>query len=316
MRTERDENPARGLRARARAAQARARTVRHVIVFVLALCAAATGILLYFDERDTRQSVHRAGDVAARDGILVKASLQKVDPVARELLFRVNVYPQGRLQDPSDELTPVRDLTVYTSSLIRGTLRFKGGERVTTQVVAIPIDDGAITNYPFDRYDARVGFSAAGGDRQLPVGLEFHDVDPFFSPRVTHNSQDSEVASLDLDVRRSRSTFILAWLMMFIMWGLALAVLAATWFVIDHRKGLVWAAMSWMAATLFALAGFRNAAPGNPPFGSLIDYAAFLWAEGVIALCLVAVAAFGIRVEKAKLAEVEAQTAAAEADRL
>ncbi|MFI6940341.1 DUF4436 family protein [Streptomyces sp. NPDC050418] len=305
MRTERDEPPPGGLRARARAAQARARTVRHVIVFVLALVAAATGILLYFDERDTRQRVHYAGAASPDDGVLIKAELQKVDPVAQNLTLRVDAYPQGRLQDAADAFTPSQDFTVYTSSLLRGKMHFKAGERVTTQEVAVALDDGTVTNYPFDRYAADVGFSAVSEDKQLAVRLEFQDTDPFFSPRVGDPSTDSQVAALDLDVRRSRSTFILAWLMMFIMWGLALAVLAATWFVIDHRKGLVWAAMSWMAATLFALAGFRNAAPGTPPFGSLIDYAAFLWAEGVIALCLVAVTAYGIRVEKAQIAEAE-----------
>lgn len=38
-----------------------------------------------------------------------------------------------------------------------------------------------------------------------------------------------------------------------------------------------------MAATLFALVGMRNAAPGGPPIGSPIDYIAFFWAEAIIA---------------------------------
>ncbi|MFF2744216.1 DUF4436 family protein [Kitasatospora sp. NPDC058048] len=41
--------------------------------------------------------------------------------------------------------------------------------------------------------------------------------------------------------------------------------------------------MSGMAATLFALVGIRNAAPGGPPIGSLIDCIAFFWAEAIIA---------------------------------
>ncbi|MFI6764769.1 DUF4436 family protein [Streptomyces sp. NPDC050355] len=34
-----------------------------------------------------------------------------------------------------------------------------------------------------------------------------------------------------------------------------------------RRRGLVWAAMGWMAATLFALVGFRDAAPSAQPIG-------------------------------------------------
>ncbi|AJF65975.1 hypothetical protein SVTN_17835 [Streptomyces vietnamensis] len=45
----------------------------------------------------------------------------------------------------------------------------------------------------------------------------------------------------------------------------------------------MWPAMGWMAATLFALAGFRNSAPGSPPIGCLLDGTAFLQAEAIVA---------------------------------
>ena len=53
----------------------------------------------------------------------------------------------------------------------------------------------------------------------------------------------------------------------------------------------------WMAATLCALVSVRQAAPGSPPIGSLIDYAAFFWAEGIIAVSLVAAVFAGYRAE-------------------
>jgi len=56
-------------------------------------------------------------------------------------------------------------------------------------------------------------------------------------------------------------------------------VLGAALTIVSKGMGLVWPAMGWMAATLFALVGFRNAAPGSPPIGALIDYGAFFWAE-------------------------------------
>lgn len=40
---------------------------------------------------------------------------------------------------------------------------------------------------------------------------------------------------------------------------------------------------------LFALVGFRNTAPGVPPFGSLFDFTAFFWAELAVAGSLTAV---------------------------
>ncbi|WP_343234858.1 DUF4436 family protein [Streptomyces sp. ICC4] len=69
------------------------------------------------------------------------------------------------------------------------------------------------------------------------------------------------------------------------------------WFLVTRSKGLTWPALGWMAATLFALAAFRNTAPGTPPIGCLLDYLAFLWAETAIAFCLVTVVVMGIRAE-------------------
>ncbi len=46
---------------------------------------------------------------------------------------------------------------------------------------------------------------------------------------------------------------------------------------------------SWLAALLFALPPLRNAMPSAPPIGSLSDFMAFFWAEGIVALSLATV---------------------------
>ncbi|MET9883331.1 DUF4436 family protein [Streptomyces sp. NPDC006430] len=63
------------------------------------------------------------------------------------------------------------------------------------------------------------------------------------------------------------------------------------------RRGLVRPATGWMAVTLFALAAFRSTAPGAPPTGCLWDYAAFLWAEAIVASAVVYVVLRGTPVE-------------------
>jgi hypothetical protein len=62
-----------------------------------------------------------------------------------------------------------------------------------------------------------------------------------------------------------------------------------------------------MAATLFALIGMRNAAPGAPPIGSLIDYASFFWAEAIVAASLAVTAWSGIRSEHAAFLREQAR---------
>ncbi|MFF6772918.1 DUF4436 family protein [Streptomyces sp. NPDC012637] len=57
--------------------------------------------------------------------------------------------------------------------------------------------------------------------------------------------------------------------------------------VVGGRVGnRVWPAVGWMAATLFALAGFRNTAEGSSPIGCLLDCTALL---GVVAFGVVMV---------------------------
>jgi hypothetical protein len=55
-----------------------------------------------------------------------------------------------------------------------------------------------------------------------------------------------------------------------------------------------------MAATLFALTVFRGTAPGSPPFGCLLDYTAFLWAEAIVACSLTYVVVHGVLHESRK----------------
>lgn len=70
--------------------------------------------------------------------------------------------------------------------------------------------------------------------------------------------------------------------------------------------GLIFPGCSMMAAILFALIPLRNAVPGNPPIGSVIDFVSFFIAETVIAAALIASVIVGYRVEIAnELAETD-----------
>lgn len=120
--------------------------------------------------------------------------------------------------------------------------------------------------------------------------------DALFSAAVDGSTADG-AAVFDVGLERSGSTFASARFMMGAMWALAVSVLVGGWFLVTRRRGLTWPALGWMAATLFALAAFRNTAPGAPPVGSLLDYVAFFWAEAIIALCIVVVVVTGIRAE-------------------
>jgi hypothetical protein len=121
--------------------------------------------------------------------------------------------------------------------------------------------------------------------------MTFGDIDPFFHIAAVSGGYANSTAELTVHVSRAQGTKFLAGFMMVVMWALALSVLAGAWILVSRRRGLVWPALGWMAATLFALAGLRNTAPGTPPIGCVLDYAAFFWAElltafGVVMVCV------------------------------
>ncbi|MFH9352081.1 DUF4436 family protein [Kitasatospora sp. NPDC017646] len=163
--------------------------------------------------------------------------------------------------------------------------------------VTFNLFDGRVSDYPFDHYNAIIGFRASVGGRSVPLVIGLEEGDPFFSFRQAGKLSEGDGVAVNERTSRSRSTFILAWFMMAAMWALALAVLLAARLIVRQRRGIIWPALSWMAATLFALVGMRNAAPGNPPVGSLLDSAAFFWAELLVAVGLTTVAVRGARIE-------------------
>ncbi|WP_371593907.1 DUF4436 domain-containing protein [Streptomyces virginiae] len=276
-----------------------ARPARHVpllpgLVLIAIVAAITVGAWLQFGERQALDTVYTAGR-ADRDRVDIDATIQRVDAAGREMTLRVLVTPRGALAE-ADGISPTEDLTVLTSTATRGDLTFKAHQRIATTDVPVALTGGSITDYPFDTYGADVEFGAVLGGEKVPVRVTLSNNDVLFSATVDASTTQG-IAVLDIGLARSNSVFIFAIFMMLAMWALAVSVLIGGWYLVTRRKGLTWPALGWMAATLFALAAFRNTAPGSPPIGCLLDYIAFLWAETVIAFCLITVVITGIRAE-------------------
>jgi FlaG/FlaF family flagellin (archaellin) len=266
-----------------------------VVVGVAAL--SALGIFGYSSERDQRQAEYVTGDSTSPDGIRLDVTVQRVDPTARQLTVVVLAHPRGRYARDGDSLVPSQDLVIDTSSLSQGTLRFRAGDRIQAQNVTLGLDTGVLTDYPFDHYTTTIGFLASVADQPVPGDLEFRNYDPLFRIEPTGAAGQQGGVAADLLFDRTRGTFILALFLMAAMWVLALSVLGASVILVRHHHGLVYPALGWMAATLFALVVVRNAVPGSPPIGSLFDYAAFLWSEAIIAVSVGVVSVHGVVVE-------------------
>lgn len=259
---------------------------------VLILVAVSVGSWLQVSERETNDTVHAVGS-RAPDRVDVEATVQSVDAAARELVLRVRVIPRGALGE-EDGTAPVADLSLQTSVATLSDLAFTAHERLAPKDVQVATTGGSVGDYPFDTYETDIEFWALLGGKPVPVRMLLTNNSTLFSVSATPPPSGQE-AVVALRLSRSPSLLVFAVFMMVVMWALAASVLLGAWYLTTRSKGLVWPAMAWMAATLFALAAFRNTAPGTPPIGCVIDWFAFLWAETVIALCLIAVVVHGVR---------------------
>lgn len=229
------------------------------------------------------------------DRIDIAASVIRVDAASGEMTLRLFVVPRGSLSDEGG-FSPAADLEILTSAAMETDPSFPAGKRIPTVDVPVALDGTGITAYPFDLHETRLEFTARQGGKTVPVAVTLTNRDALFAVGADASKEES-TATLDLEITRSGSTLTFAIFMIAAMWALAIAVAIATWYLSTRRKGLVWPALGWMAATLFAVVGFRNAAPGGPPIGSLLDYLAFFWAELIIAICVCTVVGVGIRTE-------------------
>ncbi len=272
--------------------------VKAVATVLAVAIAAGLGLWLHAADRTAGDTGHWAGS-RTPDRIEVNASVLKVDAAAREAVLRVLVVPVGRFGE-DDGVAPAGELRLLNSSSLRGDHVFPAHQRISSLDLPIALTGGAVTDYPFDGYEARIEFAALHNGEAAPVLFTLDKVDSLFSFSVKDYRASDAQGGLDVRFARSTSVLVFAVFMMITMWGLAIAVFFGTRHLITRRRGLVWPSFGFMAATLFALAGFRNLAPGSPPIGSLLDYTAFLWAEVVIALCVVVAVVTGAITENGK----------------
>jgi hypothetical protein len=155
---------------------------------------------------------------------------------------------------------------------------------------------GTVTDFPFDRYTSYMSFRMTRADgSELPTTVTITSTDAFFIASPYYDVEQSDWLNVNLGVKRSPPTMVFGVFIMVLMLGLALNAALAAYFVVRYRQGLVFGAYSVMAALLFAMVPLRNAVPGDPPIGSVIDFTAFFIAEAVISVSLITSVVIGYR---------------------
>jgi uncharacterized protein DUF4436 len=136
--------------------------------------------------------------------------------------------------------------------------------------------------------DDKKAEAAEEPDNQISIGVEFiATISGFRIEAVKAKESTDDYVGIDMTISRAATTKFFSFFVMFMMWGLTIAVLLLTLSVVLRGRKVELAMFSFTAALLFAFATVRNAQPGTPPIGTYSDFISFFWAEVIIALCLV-----------------------------
>jgi hypothetical protein len=271
--------------------------LRRVAISFLVLAAViGASVAGYIVSRESTNQESYFGDVDNPNRVDVTVWITRVDATTQALSVTViDIRPHGTVADPDGASAFAENTTVTTVAIGTWRAEIKAGDSAPDIEQRIAVD-GVVTDYPFDRYTGRVEVHALSADKDLPVALTVVNTDPFFGITATADpTQDGTGAAANLSIARSMPTLIFAVFVMVLMLGLALGAVVAAFYLLHWRRGLIFPACSMMAAILFALIPLRNAVPGSPPIGSIIDFGSFFIAEAVISIALISSIVLGFR---------------------
>ncbi|MDO3340090.1 DUF4436 family protein [Mycobacteroides abscessus subsp. abscessus] len=279
---------------------------------VLVVFFACLSVSLYWWERGQEGRATVLGESNNPDRVNVRLLIQKIDPATARISAQLQLRGEGALADEHHNLK--QDTTLVSNAVTNPTVVAKANERPEYVSVQFALRDGMFSDYPFDRYTSNFIFRVYVGDgpnrREVPVRVAIDNIDTFFTltPKQDQSVQppgragDQSTTPQQMfiaiaSVARSTSTVVFAVFIMAFMWCLTVAALIAAWYVGSGKLGLFWSGLGFLGTLLFALIPLRDAVPGSPPIGSIIDFAAFFIAEGVVSISMIITVLHGYHIE-------------------
>jgi hypothetical protein len=269
--------------------QQRARRTRWLAIVMLVLAPViATGLTLWgVAAQETATVVDPVGKVAD-SLLLVNATAVDLDLQRNEMSFRLVFRPSGEIVNGT-ELT--QDVSVVVNDVSGASLRtFDAGTVMEPATVVVALS-GSQLRYPFDTYQAElaVGAVAGNGERQQPLTLDMEVGVALDQFNVAGSAQRQENAAT-VDLQMSRRAAVIIWVLFFmgLVWCIAMGGACVAWFIVVYAKDPPMWTFPFFAAILFALPTLRAGLPGSPPYGSLVDWAAFYWGIAILAGALIA----------------------------
>lgn len=229
---------------------------------------------------------------APRGGVAIDLVLTSSEPTSALSTAELVVTVDSELLDERGHLTQPLEFDLAASLGVQPIMLPAGTAPGTTTVTMGAI--GNTTVWPFDEYLIEpilleVCVKSCATEASLPSVVVAHSVLPNWQIR-----QHSD----ELLLTRTPATvaFGLA-LLATLLLGAVLSLIVAISTYLGRREPQP-ALLGWLAALLFATVPIRSFLPGNPPIGSLIDYALVLWVIVAYAVSLALYLAAWMRVTR------------------
>lgn len=269
--------------------------ITKTIIFVALFLLTYGAVIGIYKMESTRGVADFASPEPGADYVEVSINVTNIDPIKGDLAARMQFTPHGSLAmtNGSNKVSQGVKLAVNTSTG-KPERTFDKGKIMEPVDVVIPIFDGQVNDYPFDRHQAFLELemtSTANPPTEIPLKVNFWSNVAGFSTDATPNPENTtSYIGIDIKAGRSITTTLFSLFIMLGMWIVAIIVLIQSQMVFGKGKMVEIGMFTYMAALIFALPAVRNIQPGIPPVGTLSDFLSFFWAEGLATVSFITIA--------------------------
>ena len=251
-----------------------------IVVFVVCAIFYVLGLLAFRSDAGADVATLTKGNVPA-DHWNMNVRVASIDPTKESAVLAITPEPQGGLTD--DQGYSAKE--DYSFDIVTDdgtkTVKIKAGDPMVTTQVPISIS-GEVSSYPNDVYSGDIEIDS---DAPLELDGESHIQAYTANMTLDEHSKPTEM-TMNLDFSRSRSIVIFAWFIYVLIAAVALLALSVAIAVVRGSK-FEFSMVGWIGALLFVLPAIRNSLPGQPPIGTIGDFAVFFWAEVIVVISLV-----------------------------
>jgi len=240
------------------------------------------GLILFQQDAGADVADLHVGNVPA-DHVTMQVRVASIDPSKESAVLAITPLPEGGLTDDSG-YSAKADLSfdIVTDDGTK-TVKIKGGDPMVTTQVPISIS-GEVSAYPNDTYSGDVEI-----DSDTPMQIEaVSHIQAYTADMTLDEHSKADALSVNFDFDRSRSIVIFAWFVFVLISLVALLALSVAIGVAVKGFKFEFSMIGWVGALLFVLPAIRNALPGQPPIGTIGDFAIFFWAEIFVVISLIA----------------------------